>query len=107
MRSSLFRYSFRFKRSLSSGRFSDKTFLLSELEKRGMKEETERNQWVSEMKEWNEETIQSFMDKLSKIQGDKQEIVVEEKVVKEFGGPKGPEPTRYGDWSVKGRVSDF
>ncbi len=25
----------------------------------------------------------------------------------EFGGPKGPEPTRYGDWEVKGRVSDF
>ena len=27
--------------------------------------------------------------------------------VKEIGGPKGPEPTRYGDWEVKGRVSDF
>ena len=26
---------------------------------------------------------------------------------KEIGGPKGPEPTRYGDWEVKGRVSDF
>lgn len=25
----------------------------------------------------------------------------------EVGGPKGPEPTRYGDWEVKGRVSDF
>jgi hypothetical protein len=25
----------------------------------------------------------------------------------ELGGPKGPEPTRYGDWAVKGRVSDF
>ncbi len=29
------------------------------------------------------------------------------KKVKEIGGPKGPEPTRYGDWEVKGRVSDF
>ena len=29
------------------------------------------------------------------------------KVIKEIGGPKGPEPTRYGDWQVKGRVSDF
>ncbi len=27
--------------------------------------------------------------------------------VKEIGGPKGPEPTRYGDWEIKGRVSDF
>jgi len=25
----------------------------------------------------------------------------------EIGGPKGPEPTRYGDWEVKGRCSDF
>lgn len=27
--------------------------------------------------------------------------------VKEIGGPPGPEPTRYGDWEIKGRVSDF
>lgn len=26
---------------------------------------------------------------------------------KELGGPKGPEPTRYGDWERKGIVSDF
>ncbi|MGH7049958.1 MAG: biotin--[acetyl-CoA-carboxylase] ligase [Acetobacteraceae bacterium] len=26
---------------------------------------------------------------------------------KEIGGPPGPEPTRYGDWQYKGRVSDF
>ena len=25
----------------------------------------------------------------------------------ETGGPKGPEPIRYGDWDVKGRASDF
>ena len=25
----------------------------------------------------------------------------------ETGGPKGPEPTRYGDWERKGRCSDF
>ena len=31
----------------------------------------------------------------------------ERKVIKEIGGPKGPEPTRYGDWEIKGRVSDF
>jgi hypothetical protein len=27
--------------------------------------------------------------------------------VKEFGGPSGPEPTRYGDWEKKGLTSDF
>jgi hypothetical protein len=25
----------------------------------------------------------------------------------EEGGPAGPEPTRFGDWERKGRVSDF
>lgn len=25
----------------------------------------------------------------------------------EIGGPKGPEPTRYGDWEHNGRCSDF
>jgi len=25
----------------------------------------------------------------------------------EFQGPKGPEPTRYGDWENKGLASDF
>jgi hypothetical protein len=25
----------------------------------------------------------------------------------ERGGPRGPEPTRYGDWERKGRISDF
>ena len=26
---------------------------------------------------------------------------------KEYGGPKGKEPTRYGDWEKKGRCIDF
>ena len=26
---------------------------------------------------------------------------------KEVGGPKGPEPTRFGDWEIKGITSDF
>ena len=26
---------------------------------------------------------------------------------KEIGGPKGPEPTRYGDWEKAGRCIDF
>lgn len=26
---------------------------------------------------------------------------------KEIGGPKGPEPTRYGDWERDGRCVDF
>jgi hypothetical protein len=26
---------------------------------------------------------------------------------KEVGGPKGPEPTRFGDWEIRGIASDF
>lgn len=26
---------------------------------------------------------------------------------REIGGPKGPEPTRYGDWEKGGRCTDF
>lgn len=29
------------------------------------------------------------------------------KKVEEIGGPKGPEPTRYGDWERDGRCVDF
>lgn len=25
----------------------------------------------------------------------------------EIGGPKGPDPTRYGDWELEGRCIDF
>jgi hypothetical protein len=31
----------------------------------------------------------------------------EPKMPKEIGGPKGPEPTRYGDWEKNGRCTDF
>jgi hypothetical protein len=27
--------------------------------------------------------------------------------IPEIGGPKGPEPTRYGDWEKGGRCTDF
>ncbi len=31
----------------------------------------------------------------------------DEKTPIETGGPKGREPTRYGDWEKNGRCSDF
>ena len=30
-----------------------------------------------------------------------------EKPPREIGGPRGPEPTRYGDWEINGRCTDF
>lgn len=37
----------------------------------------------------------------------KPEAAPEQGSPRECGGPAGPEPTRYGDWEVKGRCSDF
>ena len=36
---------------------------------------------------------------------DREEIEVE--LPKEVGGPRGKEPTRYGDWEKNGRCIDF
>ena len=33
--------------------------------------------------------------------------VPNQKILAEINGPKGPEPTRYGDWEQKGRCTDF
>lgn len=32
---------------------------------------------------------------------------VHDEASREVGGPKGPEPTRYGDWERGGRCIDF
>merc|ERR1712176_196266 len=84
--------------------------------------------WSEEMKDWPEHSIESFLEKMAHIQasGKSVEQVAAEQVAQEkkweeeediqdtgayknpetgeIGGPKGPEPTRYNDWSVKGRV---
>ena len=39
--------------------------------------------------------------------GTKTEGRAEESDAGEIGGPAGPEPTRYGDWEVGGRCTDF
>ena len=36
-----------------------------------------------------------------------QKTGTEGKPPREIGGPKGPEPTRYGDWERNGRCTDF
>ncbi len=37
----------------------------------------------------------------------KEPAITQKQATGEIGGPKGPEPTRYGDWERKGIVSDF
>ena len=54
--------------------------------------------------------MDSKITKLSKQkeENESNENVSEDKIVpKEEGGPKGLEPTRYGDWEKAGRCSDF
>lgn len=42
-----------------------------------------------------------------KNQEDKKENDNKEEKPEETGGPKGLEPTRYGDWEIGGRCFDF
>ena len=44
---------------------------------------------------------------LAEAEGRRREAEVEAARVRELGGPKGPEPTRYGDWEKKGIAYDF
>jgi hypothetical protein len=39
--------------------------------------------------------------------GDLESQSPETNVKREIGGPKGPEPTRFGDWERAGRCIDF
>ena len=57
-----------------------------------------------EQKSENNAPTQADRDMLSQVQQPKPKIAV---VVKEVGGPKGLEPTRYGDWERNGRCIDF
>ena len=54
---------------------------------------------MSEKKDYKNKDTSKLNKKKSKL--------TKQTATKEIGGPKGPEPTRYGDWEVKGRVSDF
>lgn len=47
------------------------------------------------------------VDQDKKISDEKGKTQSIKKRPKESGGPKGPEPTRYGDWERRGRCIDF
>jgi len=46
-------------------------------------------------------------EKTQKNKGSATDSTPEDKQPREIGGPKGPEPTRYGDWERRGRCVDF
>ena len=43
----------------------------------------------------------------SDVPEEKNATETQDKPATESGGPKGLEPTRYGDWEQKGRCTDF
>ena len=51
-----------------------------------------------------DEKLKRLLDERDNLQKDIAKIM---QTQKEYGGPEGPEPTRYGDWEKKGIVSDF
>ena len=52
-------------------------------------------------------TAAESVDKTVQNRGDLPKKVVNVEMPPEVNGPKGPEPTRYGDWEQKGRCTDF
>lgn len=54
------------------------------------------------------QTVEKLPQKSEKLhEKDSEKIKGPEQFPGESDGPKGPEPTRYGDWEKNGRVSDF
>ena len=47
------------------------------------------------------------IDKTAQNNDNLPERAVDGEMPLEVNGPKGPEPTRYGDWEQKGRCTDF
>uniref|UniRef100_A0A5B7AHW8 Succinate dehydrogenase assembly factor 4, mitochondrial n=1 Tax=Davidia involucrata TaxID=16924 RepID=A0A5B7AHW8_DAVIN len=58
---------------------------------------------ISEIKE----KIQNEKDDDDEDEEDEGDGVDMNEETGEIGGPRGPEPTRYGDWERNGRCSDF
>ena len=52
-------------------------------------------------------TAAESVDKTAQITDNLSKKAVDGEMPTEVNGPKGPEPTRYGDWEQKGRCTDF
>lgn len=50
---------------------------------------------------------QESPDELEGTEEDRAQATSQDQQPKEYGGPKGKEPTRYGDWEKNGRCIDF
>ncbi|XP_058100386.1 succinate dehydrogenase assembly factor 4, mitochondrial [Magnolia sinica] len=54
-----------------------------------------------------EENSESSSNPDAVSEGEEYDGIFVNKETGEIGGPRGPEPTRYGDWERGGRCSDF
>ena len=62
------------------------------------------------MKRDKKNTPAAFVELINKTAQNMEDLpekAVDGEVRHEVNGPKGPEPTRYGDWEQKGRCTDF
>ena len=59
------------------------------------------------MSDENSKTQSSVPETVEKKTSNVKELEVTQSKPKEINGPKGLEPTRYGDWESKGRCYDF
>ena len=50
---------------------------------------------------------QESRDEPADKEADEAQATTRDRKPKEYGGPKGKEPTRYGDWEKNGRCIDF
>jgi hypothetical protein len=59
------------------------------------------------LKKLQQKEIPAQADTSTKVPGQGAEVEAKKPRPVEVGGPKGPEPTRYGDWEQAGRCTDF
>ena len=62
---------------------------------------------MSEQNELNVGSETPTSDVKDPCNNEKDSLVSAKALKKEINGPKGLEPTRYGDWESKGRCYDF
>lgn len=74
----------------------------------GEKKSTESDIFTKKLQQRTERELEQLVDQRRRQSAEYLDDGTEDKAgVKEYGGPKGPEPTRYGDWERAGRCTDF
>jgi len=68
----------------------------------------EKTEFEKRLEDKTQEQVASLDGKRLNIETEgKEDLDNFNKATNEYGGPAGPEPTRYQDWEVNGRCTDF